>query len=1145
MPFHVDPLVSFLTPPQVDRYQEAPHLLDAHLPTLLPSLAAALLAASSSGDAPLVAALGRVLWRGVSARGRKPATKFFPASVDDFEPIVLLLAGVTGVRVAGGGDDGAAATHVATGAALAALPAAWPARTVMLTWLAHAATLPFPLVLLDGRVPVADDDYAVDPAWPPLAAAAAAVAHSCLPSPGPDRDAAAAALAALLARPDACHRLPRAVAACKPALAAAATGGPADTHALGAATALVALFGRAPPPAAAAVAPAAWDALSPLLEAGAHGVATRRAGVKAATRVALALLDSDSTSSSSSSRTNAAAAIILSCLRDRDTAVRLAAAKGVARLGAALAARGAPSAAAALRRGATALLHPSESDAAWHGGCLALAGLLRAGCVPADEYGAAAAAAASALVYDVCRGSASVGAHVRDAGAYVAWALARCRSRAAAAAALAPIGPTLIAAACSDRDVNCRRAAAAAFQEGVGRTGAFPAGLAATAAADFYALATRRGAYTGAAVAVAELNAEYARALVSCFVTKAAHWDRATRDTAADALAAVTGVATAKGEAAGAASKLVQAAASADGDTRHGAFASLAALVRAQRDLGPAAAAATAALPLTWKTAVRGRGGEAVRHALMQLVAALADTWCALPPAAAAAAAAAADDCVRHPAAPVRQAAAVALGALARRPDGGGVPSDAARIYAATVANGHTASATTPPEPRRGAAAALGELPARLLVPHADTVLAVLCAGCGLEVAAAGRDAEARAAAAAALAGVCGTIAPHIADAATTRRLVIHALLPACADYATDRRGDVGAWVRAPAAEGVVTTLAAAAATRDPGASDLAPTVVTCLVRLACERSAMLRAVGRHGLETLLEAGVEGVPERSALAPALADTRAAAAPTNATTSPHTSSDDAALALARCLAVTPALAPAAVTGLAACVGGLDGPLALAAERAFTAAVDTAGGDALVAWLADAWETVLAPPRDARLLTPFLRAVDVVASTDAGTAALAASPALADRVLTLTLSTARGSRDPARLCTAAGALAALAGAGSHAAATRALRSLVLLTAHAFPATRRAAAEALAVRLVVGVDCVGEAEGVAAAGDLVAATAWDGDRGEAVRARAAVCAALGLEAPAEEEAPDTAKPREQASGSGPGGYASLLTAIERGGA
>ena len=1086
-----------------------------------------------------MAALGRVLWRGVSARGRKAATKFFPAGVDDFEPIVLLLAGVTGVSVAG--CDDSAATHVATGAALAALPAAWPARTSLLIWLAHAATLPFPLVLLDGRAPAADDDgTAVDPAWPPLAAAAAVVAHACLPSPGPDRDAAAAALAALLARPDACHRLPRAVAACSPALAAAATGGPADTHALGAATALAALFGRAPPPAAAAVAPAAWDALTPLLESGTHGVATRRAGVKAATRVALALLDA---SSSSSSRTNAAAAIILSCLRDRDTAVRLAAAKGVARLGASLAARGATSAAAALRGDATALLHPSESDAAWHGGCLALAGLLRAGCVPADEYAAASAAAASALVYDVRRGSASVGAHVRDAGAYVAWALARCRPRAAAAAALAPIGPTLIAAACSDRDVNCRRAAAAAFQEGVGRTGAFPSGLAATASTDFYALATRRGAYTGAAVAVAALNAEYARALVSCFVTKAAHWDRATRDTAAEALAAVTGVATAEGEAAGAAAKLVQAAASADGDARHGALASLAALVRAHRDLGPDAAAATAALPLTWKTAVRGRGGEAVRHALMLLVAALAETGCALPPAAAAAAAAAADDCVRHPSAPVREAAAVALGALGRRPDGGGVPDDAARVYAATVAGGHAAAATTPPEPRRGAAAALGELPAQLLVSHLDAVLDVLCAGCGLEAAAGGRDAEARAAAAAALTAVCTTIAPHAADAAATRRRVMHALLTACADYATDRRGDVGAWVRAPAAQGVVTTLVAAAAARDPGASDTTPTVVTTLVRLACERSAKLRGVGRQGLQTLLEAGVEGVPERSALASALAETRAAAAaPTDATTSPHTSSDDAALALARRLAVTPALAPAAVTGLAACVGGLDGPLALAAERALAAAVDTAGGNAFTAWLADAWEMVLAPPRDARLLTPFLRAGDVVASTDAGAAALAASPALATRLLDLTLATALGSRDPARLRTAAGALAALAGAGAHAAAACALRSLVLLTAHAFPATRRAAAEALAVCLVVGLDCVGGGEGVDAAGDVVAETAWDGDRSETVRARAVVCAALGLEAPVEEEA-DTAKPSEQASGSG--GYASLVTAIERGGA
>jgi len=69
---------------------------------VIPTLANGLLAAASRRDTPAVAAIGRVLWAATSARGRKAALRFFPNSVDAFEPVARLLAGAAGVGVGGG-----------------------------------------------------------------------------------------------------------------------------------------------------------------------------------------------------------------------------------------------------------------------------------------------------------------------------------------------------------------------------------------------------------------------------------------------------------------------------------------------------------------------------------------------------------------------------------------------------------------------------------------------------------------------------------------------------------------------------------------------------------------------------------------------------------------------------------------------------------------------------------------------------------------------------------------------------------------------------------------------------------------------------------------------------------------------------------
>ena len=85
----------------------------------------------------------------------------------------------------------------------------------------------------------------------------------------------------------------------------------------------------------------------------------------------------------------------------------------------------------------------------------------------------------------------SVGAHVRDAAAYVCWALARAYTPAALGPTAHVLAPALVTCSCYDREVNCRRAAAAAFQECVGRLGTFPHGIAVVTTADYFSVSVR------------------------------------------------------------------------------------------------------------------------------------------------------------------------------------------------------------------------------------------------------------------------------------------------------------------------------------------------------------------------------------------------------------------------------------------------------------------------------------------------------------------------------------------------------------------------------------------------------------------------------------------------------------------------------
>ena len=75
-----------------------------------------------------------------------------------------------------------------------------------------------------------------------------------------------------------------------------------------------------------------------------------------------------------------------------------------------------------------------------------------------------------------------------------------------------------------DREVNCRRAAASAFQEHVGRQGTFPHGIDILTTCDYFAVGLRKNAYLQLSLFVAQYE-EYRPHLVQHLVErKVVHW---------------------------------------------------------------------------------------------------------------------------------------------------------------------------------------------------------------------------------------------------------------------------------------------------------------------------------------------------------------------------------------------------------------------------------------------------------------------------------------------------------------------------------------------------------------------------------------------------------------------------------------------
>ncbi|XP_064092677.1 tubulin-specific chaperone D-like isoform X2 [Macrobrachium nipponense] len=230
---------------------------------------------------------------------------------------------------------------------------------------------------------------------------------------------------------------------------------------------------------------------------------------------------------------------LLQGLKDKDTIVRWSAAKGIGRVTGRLPQEFADEVVGAILDN----FSTRESDKAWHGGCLALAELARRGLLLPERLPAIAPILERALVYDELRGQCSVGSNIRDAACYLCWAFARAYHPDQMLPYVKQIATGLLIVALFDREIPCRRAGSAAFQEHVGRQGTFPHGIEILTTVDYFAVGNRSNAFLNLGVEVGKYP-EYTQALIDHLVErKVNHWDSAIRELAAKALHNLTALA--------------------------------------------------------------------------------------------------------------------------------------------------------------------------------------------------------------------------------------------------------------------------------------------------------------------------------------------------------------------------------------------------------------------------------------------------------------------------------------------------------------------------------------------------------------------------------------------------------------------------
>lgn len=511
----------------LDIYLEQPFLLNPHLASWVPLLAKGWRASIQACEWPWAVAVSRVLVAFCKVQGAKPIRLYFEHEVSDFVPVLL-------------------ACHRALEHSSSLGPDGWQVRHVAMVMSSTLLLLPFKLERLGAKAAASGHPLL-------LAHVVEMVRERLTAAGGRERQAAVLFLSALMSRDD------YEPAGSRELLRAAVDrlAGAEPQSALGALECVHAVMkqrGSSPQDVVALL-----DALDRVQESRDGHLRRLRLKIYGQCRGPL------------SARSLAA---LTSGLSDADTIVRWTASKGCARLCKDLC----PEAAASVAEGLLTTLcanlsSPFPSAPTCHGIALSLAQLCRLRLLPDRLLDPLIQVLARELLrFETPRGKfATTGTAIRDAACFVVWAMVRNYQHGAP-----DILPgALVCASLLDREVSCRRAAAAALQELVGRWHV-PCGVELLDKINFFNTHHLRQTMGETAREIAATCAVYRAAMVEYLINRSiGNWDRQVRTIAAPLLAQLLDSSDAESAAPFREQLLLMAQCSDDIGAQHGAILTL------------------------------------------------------------------------------------------------------------------------------------------------------------------------------------------------------------------------------------------------------------------------------------------------------------------------------------------------------------------------------------------------------------------------------------------------------------------------------------------------------------------------------------------------------------------------------------------
>lgn len=565
--------------------------------------------------------------------------------------------------------------------------------------------------------------------------------------------------------------------------------------------------------------------------------------------------------------------LLIRGLKNKDITIRWSAAKGIGRIVGRLNQELGDEVVSSILE----LLNTRENDNAWHGGCLALAELGKRGLLLPSRLYEVVPLVIKALTYDEPRGYNSVGSHIRDAACYVFWAFARAYDPDILEPYVTDIAAALLVVTCFDREINCRRAASAAFQENVGRQGTFPHGIETLTAADYFTVGIRTNSFLNVSVFIAQFK-EYTKQLIDHLLErKLDHWDSNIRELATKALHKLT-FRDVQYMCSTALPSTLQMAYSDDLNARHGGILAVGEVIHGIALVGGLQNVDKEYLDgigrlvsvIRQKQQLRGMSGELMKLACSHLIEKCSlsklpyhgtqtvDDWQQLI-----------DECLCHEVNKIRSSAAQALSAFCLEYyciDGSVVKEKQTTL----IANYTSQLSASNEIIRMGHALALGLLPDFMLKGESEKIISSLVA-CATITENTKKWAESRKEAINALTSICTTIGIEKEDNSSCWpfvRQILECFIEGLKDYTSDSRGDIGAWVREASMIGLqVITQCAVKADENLLTPELVTTIMACISQQAVEKIDRTRGHAGHVFINLLYSDpcIPNVPHRAKL----------------------------------------------------------------------------------------------------------------------------------------------------------------------------------------------------------------------------------------------------------------------------------------